>query len=284
MENIPDYYDALGLGEDCTEAQVKAAFRKKAKDAHPDRGGDPDAFKRLNEAHEVLSDPEKRSEYERLRKYGSGAGDFSGVDLDDFFGSFFGQGSGFSGFGGGGGFHRGPARGRDSLVEADVPFTVAAIGGAVSLRTSDDKRLEVNVPAGTVHGAKLRLRGQGQAGHAGGPAGDLLVRIKVAPHPDFRRDGDDIVSTVTVDWLDCVLGGQTDVSTLHGTVELTLPPGLQSGNRLRVPGFGIRKPSRSGDHHVIVKARLPEQPTGRELELLEDLRELRDAPPSTEVN
>jgi DnaJ-class molecular chaperone len=288
-------YETLGVAEDATEPQIRAAYRRLAIKYHPDKNpGDAAAeekFKELTQAYEVLSDEKRRSEYDRRRKGGYGPMDFGdlfggtgGISIEDILQR---HGDLFGGFGVP--FHAGrmQRRGRDMQADLRVDFVTAARGGKteVSLRVpslsapqGDVRRVTVTIPAGSEDGDVLRLGGLGGAGVEGGPPGDLHLRIVVPTQPDFRRVGDDVHVDVRVPAWMAVLGGRADVRTLDGMATVTIPPGTTSGRLLRLKGQGIRR----GDLLARVQIEVPTKPSAAERALYEQLRAL-SAPPAPEA-
>jgi curved DNA-binding protein len=289
-----DYYEVLGVPRNASEADIKKAYRKLARQHHPDRNpGNKQAealFKEVQEAYDVLHDKSKRAQYDRFGFagpggqgpfQGGGAGpggfEFQGVnpeDLESILGAF----------GGGGGFgdlfgRRGRGRGRTARaaesVEADVriPFLKAALGGTVSLNV-EGRTIEVRVPVGVTEGKKLRLAGQGPGG------GDLLVRIKIEPHPYFRREGNNVILDVPVSVSEAILGAKVDVPTLDGThLTVKVPPGTSSGARLRLRGKGIA----GGDQYIEIKIAVPKVEDERSRELIEEFARLNPRSPRENV-
>src|SRR2546422_747774 len=253
-----DYYQTLGVSETATTDEIKKAFRRLAKQYHPDRNpNNPQAaerFKEISEAHDVLSDAEQRKKYDQLRRYGAfagsgaggkgyggpggpgGAGGFSAdFDLSDL-GSFGGLGDLFSSIFG----RRGPA----SEVEAEGEVRV-------------EKRLMITVPPGTEDGTRVRLKGQGTRGR-----GDVVVVFHVEPDRFFRREGLDVICVVPINVAQAMLGSKIKVKTLAGRhIVLRVPPGTQHGQRFRIAGQGIEKNGRRGDQYVEVRVEVPEQLT-----------------------
>src|SRR5436309_8795753 len=309
-----DYYETLGVSKTATEDEIRSAFRKLARKYHPDVAKDKKAaeekFKQINEAYEVLSDPEKRKKYDQLganwnqpggfqpppdwgaqqpgggfRRYG-GAGDggvefeFGGTGFSDFFEAFFGGGRGRSGFGG---FGRAePEAERGSDVEADIMVPLEeALNGAtrtVSLRRAGSKKTEtyqVKIPRGVREGQRIRLAGQGEAGERGGKSGDLFLRVRLQRHPDFRVEGSDLVHEVKIAPWQAVLGDQIIVPTLEGNARLKLPPGTQGGQRFRLRGRGLPGVSgQRGDLYVVVQIAVPKKLSDSERKLWEQLAQL----------
>jgi curved DNA-binding protein len=307
-----DYYEILGVPRDADEKAIKRAFRSLARKHHPDLNpDDPEAekrFKDINEAHEVLGDAEKRAKYDSFgkewRRYQT-AGAPGGFDWNQWSAgqapggtqytyasaedleSLFGGGGGFSDFfetlfgrpraPAGGGRRVSPRRGHD--LEHPVAVTLEeAFHGTQRRIQKDGRMLEVSIPAGVRTGSKVRMRGEGQAGAAGGPAGDLMLRIEVLPHPRFERRGDDLHTTVEVPVAIAALGGEVPVETLTGPVQLRVPPETQNGRRIRLRGKGlpaVSDPDRRGDLYATVSLRLPTGLSAEERQLFERLRALR---------
>lgn len=304
MPTYKDYYKILGVDRSAGADEIARAYRKLARKHHPDLNpGDAAAeekFKDINEAYEVLKDPEKRRAYDTLGSdwqhgqqfHGSpfegmhfnfNGQDLGGAGFSDFFETLFGQarrggggGGSFGGFGGDpfGGFSAGRRRGRD--VESELPLTLEEImrGGRRTVTvhlTSGPKSLSVNVPVGIRDGAKLRLTGQGEAGGPGAAPGDLFLRVRHLPHERFRVDGDDLRCDVLLAPWEAVLGARVSVATLDGEVELTIPPGSGSGRKMRLRGYGLGSSGSRGDLLVRVMIRVPEQLTNEERSLWENL-------------
>ena len=279
-----DPYERLGVGRTASADEIRRAYRKLAKQNHPDLNpGDRAAeerFKSISAAYELLSDADKRGRYDRGEIDASGqekperayyrsqaegaqgarygarhrsrgftdAGGESGMseeELGDILGSFFRSG-------GGEGMR---LRGQDHLYHLTVSFLEAVNGATRRITLPDGKDLAVRIPPGLNDGQVLRLAGQGGAGLNGGPPGDALVEIAVAPHPHFRREGDDIHLELPVSLKEAVLGAKIDVPTVAGRVSLAIPPGSDSGTRLRLRGRGVPahggKPG--GDQYVTLK-------------------------------
>jgi DnaJ-class molecular chaperone with C-terminal Zn finger domain len=296
-----DYYQILGVPRDASQDEIRKAFKKIARENHPDaKKDDPAAaqrFKEAAEAYDVLGDKEKRKKYDQFGSnwkhfkdgqspFGAGAGNpFRNggpvdIDLRDLFG---GQGAVdleqlFGGMFGGGGRSRTPRaqKGEDLTTSITIPFDVAALGGNYDLtldRGGKRESLTIKIPAGIESGKSIRLAGQGAPGFNGGPAGDLLVAVQVAPHPYFRREGNDLHIEVPVTVSEAILGAKIDVPTLaDGTVTVTLPPGTSSGAKLRLKGKGAQNPRTGtrGDQYVIIKIVVPKGIDERSRELLEE--------------
>jgi molecular chaperone DnaJ len=246
-----DFYKILGVTKGVSDADLKKAYRKLAKDNHPDlHPGDQAAesrFKDISEAYDVLSDVTERKEYDAVRAMGGGARfqaggrGGQGGGFEDVFSNFFGGGGGF----GGGGFA--PQRGQDLTTSSSVDFIDSIHGTNIKLTVSG-KPVTLKVPAGIQDGQKLKLKGKGQPSPNGGQAGDLVVTIKVRPHPVFTRDGDNVRVVVPVTFAEAVLGAVISVPVLGGEpVKLKVAPGTPNGRTLRVKGKGVQHESHQGD-------------------------------------
>jgi molecular chaperone DnaJ len=250
-----DFYKILGVTKGVSDADLKKAYRKLAKANHPDlHPGDHAAesrFKDISEAYDVLSDVTERKEYDAVRAMGGGARfqaggrGGQGGGFEDVFSNFFG-GGGFPGGGfGGGGFA--PQRGQDLTTSSSVDFIDSIHGTNIKLTVSG-KPVTLKVPAGIQDGQKLKLKGKGQPSPNGGQAGDLVVTIKVRPHPVFTRDGDNVRVVVPVTFAEAVLGAIISVPVLGGEpVKLKVAPGTPNGRTLRVKGKGVQHESHQGD-------------------------------------
>ena len=288
-----DYYAVLGVPRDADQDAIRRAYRKLARQYHPDLNSDSDAedrFKELGEAYEVLSDPEKRERYDRLganwreqeqeapdsnfeeffARQGFGGGDTRVEFSDDLFERLFGGGAGS----GPGRRTGGPLRGHDREALLELSLEDALEGGRRRL-TLDHREIDVNFPAGVRDGQLIRVAGQGGAGRDGGPPGDLYLRIALKPHPSFRPRGDDDLDVdLPVAAWQAALGATVAVQTPSGTAQVRVPAGSSSGRRLRLRGRGLPKPGGgSGDLHAIVKITVPKQLSDRERELYEQLAE-----------
>lgn len=299
-----DYYKLLGVDKKAKAEEISKAFKKLARKYHPDLNpGDKKAeekFKEINEAYEVLKDPEKRklydelgSDWENAQHYrGGGQGyqnmnfNFNGQDMgagdfSDFFESLFGnrQGSRSSSFGDafGGGFGQRPRRGRDVEAELSLSLEDAIKGGkrTVTLQMpGGPKTLEINVPAGIKDGAKLRLSGQGDQSRSGGEPGDLFLRIRYLPNATFTVDGDNLHYDLPLAPWEAVLGTKVPVPTLEGEVELKIPAGSSSGRKFRLREKGMGAPGKRGDMLVKIIIRVPAEVNDEERKLWEKLAEI----------
>ena len=294
-----DYYKVLGVSREAKDNEIRKAYKKLARENHPDaRPDDPQArekFVQVQEAYAVLSNSEKRDQYDRFgsafeaggrpRTWAAGTGGVPPFDFSNIFGGKFDLGDLFSGRGQAGGFGgagpRGPAvqpaKGQDVRLEAEIPFTVAAEGGTHDLllqRNGKSERLSVKIPAGVDSGSVIRLTGQGEPAQPGIPAGDLLVQIKVSPHPWFRRTGCDVLIDVPISPAEAVLGAKVDVPTItDDTVVVTVPPGTSSGTKLRLREKGIvqQKTKQRGDQFVMIKIVVPLQQDDETHRLYEEI-------------
>lgn len=278
-----DYYKTLGIDRNASQDEIKKAFRKLARQYHPDMNKDDknaeEKFKEINEAHEVLSDPEKRQKYDQFgthwqqyeraggrpedfnwnawQQAGGGGGysrQVSQEELEQIFGNLGGRGGtgGFSdffetlfgGMGRGGGMDYGGQpmprqRGQDAEHPIEITLEQAYQGTQVLLQWENGRKIEAKIPAGVKTGSKVRLRGQGGRGARGGQAGDLFLKIKVLPHPLFEREGDNLRTTVPVGLYDALLGGEIEVTGIDRRVKLKIPPETDNGQTFRLKGLGM---------------------------------------------
>ena len=312
-----DYYQILGVSRDATTDEIKKAYRKLAAKYHPDKNpGDKSAeekFKEINEAKEVLTDPEKRKLYDQFGKdweYYKQAGaqgnfdwskyaqqqgggrtyTYSGniEDMEDLFG-----GGGFSDFfdllfGGGGGARTRTRHGRtrtrptsqkgqDYAAEVFISLEEAYHGTSRQLNV-DGQTIKINLKPGVADGQKLKVSGKGGPGIAGGQKGDLYITVKVYPHPLFERKGDDLYTDVKVDLYTAVLGGKVEVNTFKGKVKVDIAPGTNPGKVLKLKGLGMpnyKHPGTHGDLYVKINVEIPKDLTDKEIELFKKLRDMR---------
>lgn len=323
-----DYYQVLGVERDADQSEIRSTFRRLARKYHPDVNPDDsqaeERFKEINEAYEVLSDPEKRAKYDQLgREYsryqqaGGQPGDFNwnqwtsgepggpgqgvyvrygtpedmddlfggGSPFSDFFSQIFGgigaaqQGAGPQAAGPGGyQYHPRPRRGQDYEQELEISLR-EAYQGTTRILQKDGRRLEVEIPPGAREGTRVRMSGEGAPGTAGGQAGDLYLRIRVADDPQFEFRNDHLYVRLPIDLYTAVLGGEVRVPTMDGSVMLKVPPGTQNNQSFRLRGKGmprLRAPEQHGNLYVQVEVRLPQDLTPHQRQLFEELQRSSD--------
>jgi curved DNA-binding protein len=315
MQNFRNYYDILGVPKETTAEDLKKAFRRLARQFHPDLNPNDktaeDRFKDINEAYEVLSDPTNRSKYDQYGRYwkqrgfqeaarspssrgwNGRSGDRTapeGMNFDEFsdFNSFVDQLLNRRDAPSSPGTPRESYRPgtsktsytvprttrRDAEARLTVPLEKAYTGGRERIRLEDGRSLEVNMPAGMVTGQRVRLKGQGVSG------GDLYLKIDVSPHSFFQLDGSDIVCELPLTPSEAVLGNPVEVPTLDGLVKMSIPPGVRSGQRLRLANKGYPKANGTrGDQIVEIQIVIPKEISEPERELYEKLRQLETANP-----
>ena len=311
-----DYYATLGVPRDASADDIKKAFRKLARKHHPDvakdKKGAEEKFKEINEANEVLGDPEKRKKYDQLGMDWQHAGEFphaahrgrataphefnfGGTGFSDFFEQYF---SGASRYGFPEEMPAGPRaatrkhRGND--IEGDMLVTLEeTMHGSVrsvSLQMPDPQTgnvrthsFQVRIPPGVTDGKRIRVPGQGEPGFSGGEAGDLYLRVRHAAHPDFSTHGADVFHDLEIAPWEAVLGAEIAVPTLDGTVKLRIPPGSENGQQLRVRGRGLPKgkSGERGDFHAVLSVQLPAKLNDEERALWEKLRAVSHFNPRT---
>ncbi len=302
-----DYYEVLGVTRKATQEEIKRAFRKLARKYHPDVNADANAeakFKEVNEAYDVLGDPEKRRKYDALgsnwqhgseftpppgwQGYPGGGGggtqfeyEFGGsTGFSDFFENMFGSRGGdpFGAFGGGAARGRptGPVRGKDIETALLVTLEEVMDGGTRQVRLKraggEERVIRVKIPKGVSEGQSIRCAGQGGAGINNGPTGDLLLRVRLEKHPDFQVDGKDLDYDLSVAPWECVLGSEVVLKTLHGKMKVKIPPKTQPGTTLRIRGRGLPDGDDAfGDLFVAVNVAIPETISAEEEKLWKKL-------------
>ncbi|MFZ1784785.1 MAG: J domain-containing protein [Ferruginibacter sp.] len=289
MEFI-DYYQVLGIEKNAKEDDIKKAYRKLARKFHPDLNpNDKEAhkkFQQINEANEVLSDAEKRKKYdaygkdwqhadqfEQQKRSGAGSsftgsGQFNETDFSDFFESMF---------GGSGRGRQTKFRGQDFNAELKMNLTDALHTHKQTL-TINGKNISITIPAGIENGQVIKLKGYGAPGVHGGPAGDLYITFSIAPHPRFKRLGNDLYAAAKIDLYTAILGGDTTFNTLSGKVKLTVKPGTQPGNKIRLKGKGFpvyKKEAEFGDLYITYEIELPVNLTEEQKKLFTELSNLK---------
>lgn len=299
MEFI-DYYEVLGVDKNATDDQIKKAYRKKARKLHPDLNPDDEEadrkFQRLNEANEVLSDPEKRKKYDKYgkdwergeeyekyrqaqqqqRQY-SGAGgfggfegaEFGGGDFSDFFESMFG-GQGRSGR------RSAQFKGQDFNAELNLTLKEAYTTHKQTF-TVNGKKIRITIPAGVENSQVIKLSGQGAPGSNGGPNGDLYITIHVANTADFKRVGNDLYATKNIDLYTALLGGDITIDTMDGTLKLKVAPETQNNTKVRLKGKGFpvyKKEGSFGDLYITYNVEIPTNLTDKQKELFAEIANL----------
>lgn len=290
-----DYYQILGVAKDIDQAALKKAYRKLAQTWHPDRNpGNKEAeerFKEITEAYAVLSDKEKRQQYDRFgdtdfHQRFSQEDIFRNVDLGDLFGNFGGGGGAedlFSQlFGGGRGPGRGrrqPAKGQDYSMEISIPLRLAIEGGERRVEYRSEDRVEqinVRIPAGIEAGAKLRVSGKGGPAPTGGHSGDLYLQINIEADPVFRREEKNLFVDIRLPFSQICLGTSAEVPTLQGTKRIKVAAGTQPGSKIRLRGFGVPASAGrpAGDLYAVITVKVPEEISAEERKILETLSEI----------
>jgi curved DNA-binding protein len=292
-----DYYEVLGVPRTASADDIKRAYRQLARKHHPDlkpaaeRSQAAERFKEINEAYEVLSDPDKRGKYDALGANWKSGMDFSPPggerayaataawedvgDVSDFFASLFGRGTGRTSRGG----VRVTIPGSD--IEAELPVTVEELLHSARRRITlnGSRSLEVEIPRGAREGTVLRLAGQGEPGVNGGPAGNVYLRLHLIQHPRYGVAGDDLEMDLSLWPWQAVLGAEVRIETPDGPVTLTVPPSTQSGRRLRLRGRGLPRADGSrGDLYAVVRIVVPERPSAAEREAYEALKQRATVP------
>jgi curved DNA-binding protein len=307
--DFKDYYKIMGVARDAGQDEIKRVYRRLARKFHPDVSKEANAeekFKEVQEAYEVLKDPQKRAAYDQLgsnwrqgqefrpppdwgRNFEFSGSTFSAEDggFSDFFSSLFGQRSPFSRARGGAGGGRGFAMaGDDHVATIEIDLEDAYRGGSQTIElkapqvdeegrvTTHPRTLKVTIPAGIVEGQRIRLAGQGSPGVGGGPPGDLYLEIRFRPHRLFQVDGRDVTLTLPIAPWEAALGATVQTPTLAGPVELRIPSNAKAGQKLRLKSRGLPG-STPGDQYVVLKIVLPPADTSRAKEIYEQMeREL----------
>ena len=285
-----DYYQILGVARDVSKEDLKKAYRKLARKYHPDVSKETDAeakFKELGEAYEVLKDPEKRAQYDQFgSNYKNGQsftpppgwgqqGRRGGFDANSNFSSFFESMFGGGGMGGGGGRENFYAKGEDVNAKITISLEDAFHGAKKTIRrpsgSTETGTLNVKIPAGITSGKKIRLSGQGRAG-MGGSAGDLLLEINIATHAHYRLDGKNVILDLPIAPWEAALGAKVTVPTLAGKINLTIPAGAKSGQKMRLKGRGLpgKEP---GDQIVNLQIITPAADSDKAIQLYQQMAE-----------
>jgi curved DNA-binding protein len=306
-----DYYKTLGVNRNASQKDIQTAYRKLARKMHPDINKEKDAeakFKAINEAYEVLKDPEKRHKYDELGanwrdgdKYspppGWEAGNFDGFEFyssdgsgfSEFFESLFGRGRSQTWRG-----QDSPSwsmKGNDQETDISLTLEEAYNGGKKTIRIQEMERegsayipksreITVDIPAGANEGNRIRLAGQGSPGLGGGPNGDLYLRVHILPHRTFRLNGSDLEMDLLLSPWEAALGTEVKLSTISGTLSLRVPPGVRSGQKMRLKGKGMPlKKGGHGDLYALLKIVVPKRMGPRERELFEELAKVSEFNP-----
>ncbi len=308
-----DYYKILGVSKNATKEEIKKAYKKLAKKYHPDRNQGNKAaeekFKDINEAHEVLSDPDKRAKFDRFgsdwKRYQQRGG--GGANFDDFFkqwagnqgggsqfnindlNDLFNQTSGGRGgsifdilFGRGGGFgnaggHRFNQKGQDLKTEVYISLE-EAYNGTTRIIEVNGQKLRIKLKKGTTDQQQLKLKGKGGKGSNGVPNGDLYIKVNISKHTHFERKGDDLHCSIPISVFAAVLGGKVQIPTLKGSIKINIPKGTDSGKVLRLKDLGMPKAkdnSQYGSLLIKIKIEVPKQLNDKEKALFEELKEIR---------
>lgn len=289
---MTDYYSTLGLSENATQDEIKSAYRNLAKKWHPDLNKDnPEAegkFKQINEANDILSDPQKRAQYDQQRKFGNmgggspfGQGGFNfdfghGSPFDDMINQFFGQAFRQ---------HHQPVKNKDYQFTLNIPLEEAFTGKSLPINfevNGQSRNIVVNIPAGIQHGARLRYQGYGDRSINNLPPGDLYVTVSVGEHPVFRRDGPHLHMNLKLDALAAIIGTKREVTAIDGTnLSINIPAGTQSGAILRVAGNGMpvhNNARQRGDLFIGVDIVIPKDLTVEQIEQIKNIAQQRGEP------
>ena len=304
-----DYYETLGVPRDASGEDIRRAYRKLAREYHPDVNKDPGAeerFKEVAEAYEVLRDPEKRKRYDSLGSNwragddvssAEGFGGFQGGGFEDV-GFGFGDGAGMGEFSdlfeslfgrasprarAGRGFSGAARRGADLEAELELSLEEAARGGKRWVSLADGRSYEVTIPRGVRDGQRIRLSGEGRPGSGGGPVGDLFLRVRLRPHPRFRLEGDDLRAELRVSPWEAALGATVELETLEGRAQVKVPAGSSCGRRLRLRGEGMPRPGGGrGDLYAEVRIMVPKKLSSAERKAFQQLAEASRFDPRAE--
>lgn len=308
MAEFKDYYKILGVAEEASQDEIKKAYRRLARKYHPDVSQEADAearFKELGEAYEALKDPDRRRQYDELRRFGWRGGDqfkpppgwsgstgggFDGAGVSgfsDFFDMLFGGLGGQRGTYQSSGFGRGTPfqqPGRDLQAKVLIDLETAIRGGSQRISLAG-RSLNVKIPAGVGDGQRIRLSGQGEPGQGGGPAGHLFLDIHIKPHRLYKLDGRDVLIEWPVTPWEAALGAELTVPTPKGSVAIKIPPSSSSHQRLRLKGRGLPAQGQQpqGDAYVVIKIKMPPSWTPQQKQWLESLQAASDFDPRADL-
>jgi len=247
-----DYYQTLGVNRTASDTEIKAAYRKLAMQYHPDRGGDSQRFSQINEAYEVLKDPQRRAQYDNPQPQGFGPNGFQGMGgFEDLFTQF--------------GFNRRQAMQNRNVqightIELLDVFTGKSVITKYTLQSGRTETLEINIPAGVKNNDVVKFRGYGDDSIRGLPRGDLILKIRVKKHPKWERDENNLMCVIAVDVFDCILGGKVDLKTLDdSTLSINIPPATNAGTVLSIGGYGLPdiNTGKKGNIYVKIKTKTP---------------------------
>ena len=289
-----DYYSVLGVDRKADAATIKKAYRKLAQKYHPDKNPDDkqaeDQFKKITEAYAVLSDDEKRQQYDQygdtdFHQRFSQEDIFRNVNVGDIFGNFGGGGEDIFSqlFGGGGGRGRAPrqpAKGQDYSMQITIPFRLAVQGGErrIDYRGDNNKveQIKVRIPAGIEKGRKLRITGKGGPHPSGGAPGDLYLQVDIEPDPIFTRDGNDLLVKAEVPYSGICLGTSIEIPTLDTPKRVKVPAGMQPGQKIRLRGYGVAASGKrpAGDLYAVIEVVVPTSLNQKQKDALEKLKEV----------
>lgn len=297
----PDYYQVLGVSKEASEKEIKKAYKRLAMKYHPDKNasdGAEDKFKQIKEAYEILTDKEKRQQYDDFGHaafenggfgyQGGFGGHGNGAGFEDIFGGAFRQrGQGFHGGGFGGfedifsrgqGGRRGPVarKGQDHEFKFTIDFVDAIKGAQIPVElpiNGEQKKINVKIPAGIKEGEKIRFAGKGGAGQNGGPAGDILLSIAVRGHPFLKREENDLICNTDVDMITAALGGEVEVSVLDSRFKLKIPAGTQSGRKFKMTGKGVTdRKGNTGNLLICIHVQTPTNLSEQQQDLLKQFK------------
>jgi len=293
-----DYYKILGIDKTATDKDIKKAYRKLARKYHPDLNPNnkeaEKKFKEINEANEVLSNAENRKKYDKYgkdwqhgdefkkaqqqqnkRQYqqqGFGGGGYSEQDFSDYFESMFGGGSGFSG-------QRSGVKYKGQDFNAELQLNLKDVyKSQKQVLTVNNKKIRLTIPAGIENGQVIKIKGKGGIGVNGGPNGDLYIKFSIANHTQFKRDGNNLYTSVNLDLYTAILGGEITIDTFSGKVKLKIASGTQNETKVKLKGKGFpvyKKEGQFGDLIIAYKIKIPTKLSDKEFALFEELQKLR---------